>query len=98
MREFDFGAHQEIRVALVFIDGLIDKNAISESILKPFVYRSLSDDRTPLLPESAYPLIRDWLVTSASVKEATRISELLDFVLAGFVGLFIDGVAAQGIV
>jgi len=91
VREFSFGARQEIRVALVYIDGLSDTNSISEAILKPFVYRSLSDDKSPILPESAYPMIRDWLITFGSVKEAARINEVLDYVLTGCAALFIDG-------
>jgi spore germination protein KA len=91
MREFRFGVHQEIKVALFFIDGLVDKISISEAILKPFVYRSLSDDQGPLLPEKAYPLIRDWLITFASVKEANEIGQVVNFVMAGFAALFIDG-------
>lgn len=91
VREFNFGSNREIRVALVYIDGLSDSNSISEAILKPFVYRSLSDVQSSLLPDSAYLMIRDWLITSGSVKEAARIDEVLDYVLTGCSVLFIDG-------
>jgi hypothetical protein len=63
VRNFNFGVRQEIRVALVYIDGLSDTNSINGDILKPFLYRSLSDDQAPLLPDCAYPAIRDWLIT-----------------------------------
>ncbi len=91
VRELNFGARREIRVALVYIDGLSDSNSISEAILKPFVHSSLSDGQSPLLPESAYPLMRDWLITFGSVKEAAMINEVLDYVLTGCAALFIDG-------
>ncbi|TEB17364.1 Spore germination protein B1 [Pelotomaculum sp. FP] len=91
VREFNFGVRKEIRVALVYIDGLSDRNSINEDILKPFLYRSLSDDQAPLLPDSAYPMIRDWLITFGSIKEAIRINEVLDYVLTGCAALFIDG-------
>ncbi len=91
VREFNFGLRREIKVALVYIDGLSDSNMISETILKPFAYRSMSDEQSTLLPESAYLLIRDWLITFGSVRESTRIDEALDYVLTGCAALFIDG-------
>lgn len=91
IRQFNFGSRKEIRVALVFVDGLVDKNSISESVFKPFVLRTLEHDDSEVLPANPYDLIVNWLVTFYSVKEEVEIGKLLDLVLAGFAALFIDG-------
>jgi spore germination protein KA len=91
VRQFHFGSRKEIRVALVFIDGLVDQASISESIFKPFVMRTLEEGEPEFLPSSPYQLILDWLVTFHSVKETEQLGDLLDLVLAGFAALFIDG-------
>lgn len=92
VRQFHFGANKEIKVALVFIDGLVDKALISESIFKPFVMRTLDGD-PEVLPQDPYDLILNWLVTFHSIKEEVEIGKLLDLVLAGFAALFIEGSA-----
>lgn len=91
VREFHFGSDKEIRVALVFIDGLVDKVSLSEAVLKPLLYRTIVDEERRLLPGNAFELIRDWLVTFSSTKEVEKIGVLLDLVLAGFAALFVDG-------
>lgn len=89
VREFDFGVQREIHVALIFIDGLIDKNSISEAILKPLLYHSLN--KSPVQSKNSYQLIRDWLVTYASIQEASSIGKVIDYVMQGCAALFIDG-------
>lgn len=91
VRQFHFGSNKEIRVALVFIDGLVDKASISESIFKPFVMRTLKNGDPELLPQNPYDLIHNWLVTFYSIKEEIEVGKLLDLLLAGFAVLFIDG-------
>lgn len=91
VRQFSFGANREIRVGLVFIDGLVDSTSISESILKPFVMQSLEGGDQELLPPDPYDLILNWLVTFYSIKEETEVGKLLELLLVGFALLFIDG-------
>ncbi|MEG3068791.1 MAG: spore germination protein [Syntrophaceticus schinkii] len=85
------GSNREIRVALVFIDGLVDSKSISESVFKPFIMRTLENGDPELLPQNPYDLILNWLVTFYSVKEEVEMGKLLDLVLAGFAILFVDG-------
>jgi spore germination protein KA len=91
VRHFHFGSNREIRVALVFIDGLVDSKSISESVFKPFIMRTLENGDPELLPQNPYDLILNWLVTFYSVKEEVEMGKLLDLVLAGFAILFVDG-------
>ncbi|MGB9792535.1 MAG: spore germination protein [Thermacetogeniaceae bacterium] len=91
IREFHFGSDKEIRIALFYIDGLVDKNALSEAVLKPLLYRTIVDEERKLLPGDAFELIRDWLITFTSTKEVEKYGDVLDLVLAGFAALFVDG-------
>lgn len=93
VRHFRFGGEGEVRLALVFIDGLVDRMSVSESILKPLVMRTLGEGHQESMPGpiNAYNLILDWLITFASIKETNRVEQLLNLVLAGFAALFVDG-------
>lgn len=91
VREFHFGSDREIRVALIYIDGLIDRISLSETVLKPLLYRTIVDEERRLLPDNAFELIRDWLITFTSTKEVEKYEDLLNLVLAGFAALFVDG-------
>jgi len=93
VRQFHFGSNREIRVALIFIDGLVDATAISESIFTPFMMKTLEHGDQEIVPQNPYDLILNWLVTFNSVKEEDEIGKLLDLLLAGFAILFIDGAA-----
>lgn len=91
VRQFHFGSIREIRVALVFIDGLVDGTSISESIFTPLMMQTLEDGDQEVLPENPYELILNWLITFYSIKEEVEVGKLLDLLLAGFAILFIDG-------
>ncbi|HAF18073.1 MAG TPA: hypothetical protein DCG84_07040 [Peptococcaceae bacterium] len=91
VRQFHFGSNREIRVALIFIDGLVDNTSISESIFTPFMMKTLEHGDQEIVPQNPYDLILNWLVTFNSVKEEVEIGKLLDLLLAGFAILFIDG-------
>ncbi|MGB4043235.1 MAG: spore germination protein [Thermacetogeniaceae bacterium] len=93
VRQFHFGSNREIRVALIFIDGLVDRTSISESIFTPFMMKTLENGEQEIVPQNPYDLILNWLVTFYSVKEEVEIGKLLDLLLAGFAILFIDGAA-----
>lgn len=38
IREFNFGDQSKVHAALVFIDGMVDKSLINESIVRPLIY------------------------------------------------------------
>jgi len=91
MRYFLLDGEQEVQIVLFYIDGLVDKGAISEAILKPFLFHNLDDEEKRLLPGNAYHLIKASLITSAEVKEAKKFREVIDLVLVGHVAVFVEG-------
>ncbi|KUK32382.1 MAG: Spore germination protein KA [Thermoanaerobacterales bacterium 50_218] len=90
-RDFLLEGEQGVEVVLFYIDGLVDKGAISEVVLKPFLFHNLDEEEKRLLPGNAYQLIKTSLITSAEVKEAEKFSELVDLVLVGHVAVFVEG-------
>ena len=93
IREFFLGQENDVRLVIFFIDGLVDKNAISEYILNPLLFRSFAEWRGKILPTNAFPLIRDSLATAADLKVKDKLEEILDLVLYGNVAVFIQGAA-----
>jgi spore germination protein KA len=91
MREFFLGPDNDVRLVMFWIDGLVDKNAISEFIMGPVLFRTFSDSRGKILPTNAFRLIRDNLATAADLRVKENMEEILDLVLYGNVAVFIQG-------
>lgn len=89
-RNYYLRLRQEIKIILVFIDGLVDKGAISEAVLKPLLHRSLSAEEN-VFQGNAFDYLKSCLLTSADIKEGNSVGAVLDLVLVGNVAIFIDG-------
>jgi spore germination protein KA len=92
-REFFVGEHNAVRLVLFHIDGLVDKNAISEYILNPLLFRTFADWHGKILPTNAFQLIRDNLATASDLTVSEKMKEIVDLVLYGDVAVFIQGAA-----
>ncbi|MCL6636162.1 MAG: spore germination protein, partial [Peptococcaceae bacterium] len=94
-REFLFAQREDIRLALVYIDGLVDKNQVSEQIM-----RALALDLPVAAPGAevtkarAYHLIKERGLCIHQVKETDRLEEVVGAVLAGDTALLVDGHAS----
>ena len=92
-REFKLGT-SSIRCALVYVDGLIDRNVINSMILRPMMYDIAtleSNLKKPIEPEETYAFARDHAVAVADIKEMDTLDESILWVLSGEVALIIDG-------
>lgn len=92
-REFKLGI-SAIHCALVYVDGLIDRNIIHDMILRPMMYEIAtleSNLEHPIDPEEAYEFARDHAITIADIKEIETLDESILWVLSGEVALIIDG-------
>jgi spore germination protein len=92
-RRFKLGRNK-INCALVYIDGLIEKSVIHDSILRPMMsyvieYEALIGDLIKL--EDAYDFIIDHVITVADMRESDTLDEAMLLVLSGEVALMIDG-------
>ena len=92
-RKFKLGKNN-ISCALIYIDGLIEKSVIHDSILRPMMssvleYEALIGDI--IKPEEAYDFIIDHVLTVADIRESDTLDEAMLLVLSGEVVLIVDG-------
>lgn len=93
-REFVAGGCDGVRMVLIFVDGLTDKEAINGRILK-----SLMVDAHVMDPEvregkrDPYTWVKNALLTIGEVKEVEYVEDAIDAILTGDAPLLVDGVA-----
>lgn len=90
IRRFGLGGFGQEQAAVVFIDGLVDKQQVEWSILRPLMSmkgpgleEAVSDDRL------AYIELR--MITVGEIKRECRLIQVIGAVLAGKTVLMIDG-------
>ncbi|HHU49019.1 MAG: spore germination protein [Caldicoprobacterales bacterium] len=92
-RKFKLG-RSEIDCALVYIDGLIDKSIIHESILKPMMFEIFEmemPEESQIQPDKAYNFVLDHAISVADIKETDNLDEAILFVMSGEAALMVDG-------
>jgi len=93
-REFKLGT-LGIPCALVYIDGLVDKNLVHNNILKGLMYEITlleSGRNRPVKLDKAFDIVKEHALTVAEVKEADSLDEAMNFVMSGEVALMVEGV------
>lgn len=92
IREFHFGSKAQFRAAIAFIDGLVEKSAIHESILKPLMFDTrIGDPAVNLSKENLGIIIRKYALTVSEIKEEVNLDAAILSILSGDSVLFIDG-------
>jgi spore germination protein KA len=89
-RKFDFGYNNKIHGALIFIDGLTDKNLINQNIMKPLMYdsRLIKEEASEA---NSINYIKTSLLSVGDVEQVTTINEAIDSFLSGDAIFLIDG-------
>lgn len=91
IREFNVIIKDKIVEAFaIYIDGMIDKKIVNESILKPLMLLSTYNIKSDGKNIGDY--IEDHLLPQTQVKKATTYESVIDEVNFGGCGIFIDGV------
>ncbi len=90
MREFNFGSKSQVHAALVFIDGLVDKRVINESIVRPLIYDTHLI-RNRALDESNIKVILRSFLAVGDASEKTIFSEVLESLLYGNAIFMLEG-------
>lgn len=88
-RQFVFGGEGQISAALVYLDGMIDKATINESIMRPLMYDSRSIRWENPSVNSEY--IRRTMLSVGEVKQVATICEVVDSCLSGDTVMLMDG-------
>jgi spore germination protein len=92
IRQFRIG-NREQKAAVVYVDGLADKSAVNEHIMKPLMLEVAKIDRTEQFPASRTPIniIKDAIITNCQAREALDLDDCILEVLSGNTALLVDG-------
>ncbi len=91
IREFETGGEKEHKMALAYIDGLIDKALISDFALDNLMVQGRI--ATPNeIKENIKDLIKNKTITITEIKELEEMEEAIKNILIGETVLFIDGI------
>lgn len=91
-REFVFAQNEQIRLALVYTDGLVDKNQISEQVM-----RALSLEVPMVVPGQeiskarALEFIKQRCLCIHQIAETSQMEKIIDAILSGDTVLLVDG-------
>ncbi|MBE1442856.1 spore germination protein [Paenibacillus sp. OAS669] len=82
------------KAAVVYIDGLVDKNVMNEQVIKPLLQeQSMMPILTAEDPEQLVQHISDSILSISSVQAFRHVNECTSQVLQGNAALFIEGIA-----
>jgi spore germination protein KA len=74
-----------LKVAVLFLDGMVDTRVIHETIVNPLQTREIAPD-TPLIP-----FIQDFVLSSGEVRNIDTFEKLLEALVSGDTVLLLDG-------
>ncbi|MEL7566944.1 MAG: spore germination protein, partial [Dehalobacterium sp.] len=92
-RLFHIGLGKEIKAALVFVDGLVDKEMINDHILRPLMAEcslSISNRKQELLDKSLVSQIELKIISLGETRQLKNIDDLVDGILSGNTLLLVD--------
>lgn len=91
-REFLFAQREDIRLALIYADGLADKKMLSEQIMRALSLEvPIATPGADISKAGAYHLIKERGLCIHQVKETDRLEDVIDAVLSGDTALLVDG-------
>lgn len=85
IREFKIGAEKKVPAFAIMLDGLVDKAAINEGLIKALMFAKLDIDEN-----NALALVKESALSIADIKEYNTMKDILDNILSGGSALFID--------
>lgn len=88
IRKFSFRSKKNIKAALIFIDGLIDKNLVNENILKPLMFNAnyMYDEEIDNIQ-----YVESTLLSVGEIEKISLVNKIIDSYLSGDTILLLDG-------
>jgi len=88
IRRFVFG--KRIHAAIVYIDGLIDKELVNENVLKPLMRINLLDN-SELPPSIDIDYVKDAMLFVGDIEAQSAFDEVIGKILSGDTAFLMDG-------
>lgn len=98
VREFSLKSDRNIRVAVISMEGLVDKEQLSQSVLNPLLTVSYGMDDAQTVSNKLFSSV----MASTDIMTLASAGEIVMYITSGFAVLFVDGtdklyaVGAQG--
>lgn len=86
IREFKIGTEQQVKAFLVYVIGLVNEASVNENLLKSLLFL-----RQAINEHNALTLIKESVLSVASIQEFKTVEKAIDAILSGDTALFIDG-------
>ncbi|MFZ5989883.1 MAG: spore germination protein [Bacillota bacterium] len=93
VREFSIGERSKIKIAVLYIEGLADKNLINDFILKSLIQeiRSISIDPDTLNGKDLFKTLKDLFLQDGQSNNISDFGDLYNHLLSGDTIILIDG-------
>lgn len=90
-REFNFGHARQVKGALIYLDGMTDKDVINKNILQPLMYDTLMIPQKESIDFTNVDNIKKNLLSVSEILKVSFLFDLLDNLLSGGTILLVDG-------
>lgn len=91
IREFNFGGNSQAQGALIYFNGMVNKDAVNNSILKPLMYSTFIETNNISVDLLNLDIIIKNVLTISEVEKVTLFADLLNDLLSGSTILLING-------
>ncbi len=93
MHKMKLGAHGNLDAAIIYIDGLVERNLVNQDVLRPLMYHmQMAEDNTQRKPSNLLEFIQTNVLTTADTAPLKDITAVSDTVLAGNTAILMAGV------
>lgn len=91
-REFVFAQNEQIKLALIYTDGLVDKGQVSDQIMRALALEvAMATNPEKVSKAQALDFIKQRGLCIHQVRESTELREIVHAVLSGDTVLLVDG-------
>lgn len=94
IREFKLGEENPVSAALIYIEGLVEIQAMNEHILKSMMLDTrIASSQTLITKENVFPIVKETVITLGDLREEQTWEELCFSILSGTLCILLDGTA-----
>lgn len=92
IREIIIGEEKQIKILIAFLNGMIDKEMVNDSIMKPMLSSvSLSKEEHDIHSSKVVSIIKEKVLSSCQVNEVKDFRKSIEAILSGETIIYIDG-------
>ncbi|MFZ5631567.1 MAG: spore germination protein [Bacillota bacterium] len=90
IRRFRLGMAEQTGAAIIYVDGMVDKDVLNSNVMKPLMLESRKAGFSPA-GENLLGLVKNFTVTVSNIRDTRIMDEVVTGILYGDVILLIDG-------